>query len=149
MTGGGSLFFVDTNVLLYGLDSTETAKQQTARRWLDRLWDVGSGRLSWQVLNEYYANATGKLGAPAGTVRGAVEMYSLWKPVEFRMSLIQRAWHWADHAGLHYWDGLILASAETTGCAYLLSEDFQAGRKFGDVTVVNPFRSAPEEFGLS
>jgi predicted nucleic acid-binding protein len=39
---------------------------------------------------------------------------------------------------------MIVAAAEQTGCRYLLSEDFQAGRRFGDVTVVNPFETGPE-----
>jgi len=29
-----------------------------------------------------------------------------------------------------------------------LSEDFQEGREFGGITVVNPFESKPEAFGL-
>ena len=52
-------------------------------------------------------------------------------------------------AGIPYWDSLIVASAETADCAWLLSEDIQAGQRFNAVTVVNPFRSGPEEFGLS
>jgi predicted nucleic acid-binding protein len=53
-----------------------------------------------------------------------------------------------DSAGLSYWDALILASAEEAGCGYLLSEDFQTGRTFGTVTVVNPFKALPAAFGL-
>ena len=53
-----------------------------------------------------------------------------------------------DQAQLTYWDGLIVAAAEQAGCAWLLSEDFQAGRKLGRVTVVNPFHDRPEHFGL-
>ena len=40
----------------------------------------------------------------------------------------------------------LLAAAEREGCKYLLSEDFQPGRTFGEVTVLNPFQRAPEEF---
>ncbi len=53
-----------------------------------------------------------------------------------------------DTAQLSFWDALIVAAAERRGCQWLLSEDFQAGRKIGPVTVVNPFRALPEEFGL-
>ena len=62
--------------------------------------------------------------------------------------MLHRAWYWMDKAGVPYWDSLIVAAAETMNCAYLLSEDFQDRREFGGITVVNPFRSAPEEFGL-
>ena len=62
------------------------------------------------------------------------------------LGLIQRAWRWTDQAQVSYWDGLIVAAAERAGCAWLLSEDFQSGRTFGDVTVVNPFLHEPKDF---
>jgi predicted nucleic acid-binding protein len=142
-------FFVDTNVLLYSFDPADRAKQELAHRWVDKLWQSGAGRISWQVLNEFYANAVRKLRVPVQGVRTTVETLAQWQPIGFGLGVVQRAWYWADKAGVPYWDSLIVASAETAGCAYLLSEDFQTGRKFGVVTVVNPFRDGPEEFGLS
>ena len=50
-------FFVDTNVLLYALDTGDPARHEQARRWMAVLWESGAGRISWQVLNEYYSNA--------------------------------------------------------------------------------------------
>jgi predicted nucleic acid-binding protein len=144
----GSLFFVDTNVLLYCIDDKDAEKRRLAQSWRDRLWECGAGRLSWQVLNEFYWNAAGKMRARASVVRQVVEDYSFWRPSGFGLGLARRAWYWMDEAGVPYWDALILASAETAGCAYLLSEDFQTGRQFGDITVVSPFQSRPEEFGL-
>ncbi|MGD0500051.1 MAG: PIN domain-containing protein [Bryobacteraceae bacterium] len=144
-----SLFFADSNVLLYAIDRRDRVKQRGARDWLDALWKHGAGRLSWQVLNEFYANATGKIGAPRGEVRQTLESFAWWEPVGFSLGLVQRAWYWIDAARIPYWDSLILAAAERAGCAYLLTEDFQAGRKFADLAVVNPFRSKPGEFGLS
>jgi predicted nucleic acid-binding protein len=143
-----NLFFVDTNVLLYCIDDKDPEKRRLARSWRDRLWERNAGRLSWQVLNEFYSNAAGKMRARASEVRQVVEDYSFWEPSGFGLGLLRRAWYWMDEAGVPYWDALILASAETAGCAYLLSEDFQTGRQFGGVTVVSPFRSKPEEFGL-
>jgi len=51
-------------------------------------------------------------------------------------------------AQLYFWDSLIVAAAERAGCARLLSEDFEDGRSFEAVTVVNPFVHTPDEFGL-
>ena len=113
---------------------------------MEALWNADSGRLSWQVLNEFYSNAVGKLKTPVARARENVETLALWQPTDFGLGLLHRAWYWSDRGGLAYWDSLILAAAETSGCKYLLSEDFQAGRKFGDLTVVNPFLSGPEEF---
>jgi predicted nucleic acid-binding protein len=146
MSAPADHFFVDTNVLLYSVDATDAAKHARARQWMDALWNTDSGRLSWQVLNEFYWNAVGKLKTPAVRVRENVEALALWQPVGFGLGLLHRAWYWSDRGGVAYWDSLILAAAESTGCKYLLSEDFRAGRKFGDLTVVNPFLASPEDF---
>jgi len=69
MTLRAGLWFVDSNVLLSNLDSANTVKQRSAHLWLDKLWEHGCGCLSWQVLNEFYANGTGKIGAPEAVVR--------------------------------------------------------------------------------
>ena len=56
--------FVDTNVLLYAFSQDEPAKRERAQSLLDRLWQSGEGRLSTQVLQEFYVNATRKLTHP-------------------------------------------------------------------------------------
>jgi predicted nucleic acid-binding protein len=134
---------VDTNVLLYTVDAANPGKQDAALRWRDALWSSRAGRLSWQVLNEFYANATTKLVMPPAIARTMVESYAAWPVIGFSLELLRRAWHWVDHAHLPYWDALILASAERAGCQWLLTEDFQDGRKYGSVRVVNPFRTEP------
>ena len=139
----GNLCFVDTNILLYAFDAVDAGKQHSAERWLKALWDDGLGRLSWQVLNEFYYNATRKIGAPPNLVRSATQLYALWQPSEFHLATIERAWYWTDHGGVNYWDGLILAAAEASGCSWLLTEDFQEGRKYATVQVVNPFKTDP------
>jgi predicted nucleic acid-binding protein len=146
MSAEGKIFFVDTNVLLYTLDSAQGAKFKRSRAWVDALWQGGTGRLSWQVLNEFYSNATGRFKASPSSVRASVEVFALWQPVGFGLGVLHRGWHWMDKAGVPYWDSLILAAAEAAGCSYLLSEDFQEGRKFDSVTVVNPFRSESSDF---
>ena len=65
-------FFVDTNVLLYSADASERQKRDAAHRWLEMLWASGTGRLSWQVLNEFTVNALRTLKAPQAKVRETV-----------------------------------------------------------------------------
>lgn len=132
-------YFVDTNVLLYALDPSNLAKQQACSRWLDRLWREGSGALSWQVLHELCVNGEKKLKFPAPLLQETIRVFGAWRPVEPSLGQLERAWHWQKVAQVSLWDGLILASAERASCAYLLSEDFQAGRTYGGVTVISPF----------
>lgn len=141
-------FFVDTNVLLYSVDAAQAQRYDRARAWLAALWETGKGRLSWQVLHEFYVNAERKAGMARKPARDQVEAFAQWRPVEMSLGLIRRGWQWMDRAQLSYWDSLIVAAAERAGCAWLLSEDFQAGRRFASVTIVNPFLQTPEEFGL-
>lgn len=140
---GGKRYFVDTNVLLYLTDRADAARQSCAAAWLGHLWESGCGSLSWQVLHEFYANAVRKLGVAPEEARFLVGTFLEWHPVDSSPDLLQRAWHWADSAQLSYWDALILAAAEIAGCDSLLSEDFQTGRRFGDIKVVNPFTTPP------
>jgi predicted nucleic acid-binding protein len=144
---GSDAFFADTNLLVYSAGSADPEKNQMARRWVNALWSSGSGRLSYQVLHEFYATAV-KKSAPVAEARESVLLWSAWQPVEMSMTLIERGWHWMDTARISYWDALIVSAAELSGCRWLLTEDLQDGRTYETVTVVNPFRVSPEQFGI-
>lgn len=116
---------------------TRAAERKAPRRWIDALWQAGAGCLSWQVLHEFYVNAVRKLKTPSPAARQLVETYALWQPVENSVGLIRRAWDWTDAAQLPYWDALIVGAAERAGCGWLLSEDFQTGRRLGEVATVD------------
>ena len=139
----GDSYFVDTNVLLYSFDARDEGKRVMANKWIDHLWRTGGGRLSWQVLHEFYANALRKTGVGSPEARQAVEVFSRWQPGGMNAEVVERAWYWMDHAQLSYWDALILASARRLGCRWLLSEDFQNGRDYEGVTVISPFVQLP------
>jgi predicted nucleic acid-binding protein len=145
---GAEHFFVDTNVLLYSLDPADSRKQKAAQMWMTVLWEQAVGRLSWQVLHEFYVNAIRKLRTPPKKARATVEALALWEPVDTSAVLIRRAWFWMDEARLSYWDSLIVAAAERSGCIALLSEDFQEGQMLGSLKVINPFRTNPKQCGL-
>ena len=106
------------------------------------LWRERSGRVSWQVLNEFYVNAVRKFAIPPEKARQVVELFSRWQPVGMSPE-IARGWHWMDRAQVGYWDSLIPASAERQGCEAILSEDFQHGRRYEDVSLIDPFRQEP------
>ena len=68
-------FFVDTNVPVYSRDENEPGKQSACAEWLECLWRNRNGRVSFQVLQEYYACVTKKIkpALPAETARLDVE----------------------------------------------------------------------------
>ena len=141
-------FFVDSNLLLYYVDPADSGKQARATDWLNRLWLAGAGRLSWQVLHEFYWNAVKKMRLEPVRGREIVEDLANWRPVDTSLGLVQQAWHWMDSVQLTYWDALIVAAAQRSGARYLLSEDFQPNRQYGDIRVLNPFENCASDFGL-
>lgn len=143
---GGDLFFVDTNLLLYHIDPADRDKRARAIDWLDHLWASGAGRISWQVLHEFYWNAVRKMGLPLADAREIVEDLSQWRPVDNSMGLVREAWTCMDEAQLSYWDALIISAAQRSGAHYLLTEDLQHGRRLGTVQILDPFRQSPYDF---
>lgn len=142
--------FVDTNVLVYGRDSTDPAKNVRALEWLGALWSSRSGRLSWQVLQEYYVTVTRKLDPPrrVGDARDDIASLVVWRPIPVDLPTIDAAWAVEDRFGLSWWDSLIVATAQQGGCRYLLTEDLQDEQAFAGLTVLDPFRHDPAEVGL-
>ena len=146
-----SAVFVDTNVLLYSEDGANRAKQSRAIEWLQALWVQRCGRLSNQVLNEFYANATKKLkpAMPAGDARAEVRRYQRWQPWVLDQATVETAWAVESRFGFGYWDSLTVAAAKAQGCRYLLTEDLQHEQMIDGMQIINPFRVAPSAFDLA
>ena len=89
----GLIVFVDTNVLIYADDTRDAAKRLRAREWLLLLWQQRAGRLSTQVLNEYYWNATRKFSTQVsrGDARADVRRYQHWQPWQIDQATIETA----------------------------------------------------------
>lgn len=133
--------FVDSNVLIYAHNLDAGRKQQRAAEQLTTLWDAHAGRLSTQVLQEFYVNVTQKIRAPLSrsAAREVVRNYATWveswitPATVVRASEISETWH------ISFWDGMIVAAAEQDQAALLLSEDLNHGQVIAGVRIVNPF----------
>ena len=134
---------LDTNVLLYALDDADSKKQAAARAWRATLWQTGAGRISFQVLQEFYAKAVQKLPVAREEARAEVRDLLAWGPVRVDAALIERGWKLQDRYHLSFWDALIVAAACSASCRYLLTEDLQANQTLDGITVVNPFLVLP------
>ena len=137
--------FVDANVLLYAFDEKDLGKQQRARDWLTVCWERRCGRLSTQVLNEFYANARRRFASAlsAGDARAEVRRYQLWKPWLIDQATLETAWAAESRYGLNYWDALMVAAAQHLGCTVLLTEDLQHGQQIDRLRILNPFIASP------
>lgn len=142
-----ALAFVDTNVLVHARDRSEADKQRRAAEWMAALWGARAGRVSYQVLQEYYVTATRELDPPrpAEDVREDLWALRAWRPLAMDYPTLETAWTVQDRYGLSWWDALVAASAVRVGARWLVTEDLQDGQDLLGVTVVDPFRHAPEE----
>jgi predicted nucleic acid-binding protein len=138
----------DTNVLVYRVDPRQPEKQRRAARVLRSGIEGESVVLSHQALVEFVAAVTRPLRGdrPLLTLAEAVretealcEQFTVLLPDELVLrtalrgaATYQLAWHDA-----HMW-----AYAERYGIEEILSEDFEHGRRYGGVRVVNPFLAA-------
>jgi predicted nucleic acid-binding protein len=136
------LTFVDTNVLAYAHDTSETRKQQIAEALLDALWTGRTGALSTQILQEFYVVATRKFDPPIRrrAARETVALYATWPVIQVNAALILTASQLEERHKLSFWDALVVEAARVAGATRLVSEDLQHGRRIGGVRIENPFR---------
>jgi predicted nucleic acid-binding protein len=131
--------FVDTNILVYAHDGGAGAKHQRAVELLTRLFEEVSGALSVQVLSEFYAAATRKLGMKSQAAEDAIRDLRNWTTHSPGHADVLKASRLHRRYKIAWWDALIVNSAIELGCSVLWTEDLPNGQRYGSVTTRNPF----------
>ena len=135
---GGS--FLDSNILVYTDDAGSPAKHRAAVALVGACMRTRAGVVSLQVLQEYFAVVTRKLGVDAVAARAKVELLGAFSAAPIDLDDVLAA---IDLHRLHqvsFWDAMIIRSAQQARCARIYSEDLQHGRRFDGVEIVNPFQ---------
>lgn len=132
--------FVDSNVFVYADDRSAGAKRDRARELIREVMGARTGVLSLQVLQEYFAVTTKKLGVSAAAARRRIEVLSRLDVVILGVEDVLAAIDLHRLHGFAIWDALVIRAALNAGCRILYSEDLQEGRRIDGLEVVNPFR---------
>ncbi len=133
--------FIDTNLWVYRLDRRKPEKSAFIRKWLRALAREDDIVISTQVLIELRSVITRKL-EPALSwqdTRAALLALSEFEVVPTNANLVLDAHELARAEGLSWFDALIVEAAIRVGCEVLYSEDFDHGRRYGEMMVCNPF----------
>ncbi len=135
------LQFIDTNVLVYAYDKSAGAKYQKAKELLKCIWNLGTGCISIQVLQEFYVTVTDKLAYPmeseiASRIISGLSSWCLHSPSP--EDVIHAIFLHQAHR-VSFWDAMIIQSAQRMNCQVLFSEDLNPGQCYDSVRVVNPF----------
>jgi len=135
---------IDTNILVYAVDTSEPQKQAQAIQLLDDLSKRSEPLvLLWQVAVEFIACLRRWENANRIT-RANVLAYQtqFLDPHMIVMpspSTLQSSLDLSDRYSLSHWDSLLIAACLDAGVQSLYSEDLAAGMKYDSVSVINPF----------
>lgn len=132
--------FLDTNILVYAYAPADARKQKIAQGIVAKALS-GEGVLSLQVMGEFAATLLDKVARPMrpDDVLIALDALGALRLVHPDHEMVRRAVEAQAAYGIHFYDGMIVAAAERGGCRRILSEDLNAGQKYFQIPVENPF----------
>jgi predicted nucleic acid-binding protein len=141
---------IDTNILVYRFDTRDRVKQRRAEEILREGVLADCVVLAHQCIVEFIAAVTrprrdlgGASFLTADQARLEAEQLLAQFPVLYPdRDVLHTALHATAMYGLSWFDAHLWAYAEVNGVAEILSEDFEHGRHYGTVRVVNPFLKA-------
>ena len=133
--------FLDTNILVYAYDVSSGIKHDVARNIVADLWNLRTGTLSIQVLQEFFISVTKKIPKPLDIkiTRDIIRDFLLWEVVENDGELMLAAIDIQIKYRYTFWDSLIIAAAIESGASVLLTEDLKHGQTIEDIMIKNPF----------
>jgi len=131
--------FLDTNILVYAV--TRDDREQTKRHRALEIIDAEDFAISAQVLQEFYVTVTRKLAEPLSPDQALawIEELEVFPCVSVETSLVKIAIEISVRYQTSYWDGAIIAAAESISAPQLYSEDLNHGQYYGSVEALNPF----------
>jgi len=133
------LAFFDASVLAPADDASATEKRDRAIALFAEHRRSGTAVVSLQVLEEYFAAATRKLGVAPEIAQQKVEVLARSNVVRCDARDVIAAIELHRLTQVSIWDALIVQAARSVGAAVLYSEVLPAGTGVGGVRVVNPF----------
>jgi len=134
---------IDTNVLVYAIDSHEPAKQVKARNLLSQQNALSDTVLLWQVAGEYLSclrrfAATSRF--PVADIDAVIlDLLRMFPLVLPTVNVIPLSLSLTARYSLSHWDSMLVAACIDAGVVTLFSEDLDAGMAYESVSVVNPF----------
>ena len=130
--------FVDTTILVSAHDR-EAARHVVANRLVRELWHLPVlPVISVQVCRELWRALSHSLELEREVLVQLVQSYLEWRVIPEDGDLVAAAFDLRRRFELPVWDSWIVAAAQRAGVRQLWSESLEAGRVFGEVTVINP-----------
>ena len=132
-------FSLDTNILVYAVDRDAVARHEAAKSVVARA-AMRDCILTIQALAEFFhATTRKKLLTPTAAADFVHDWLSVFDTAAADQAVLAEAMETLQSHSWSFWDAMLWATVKQAGCAAILSEDMQDGRKLGGVEIVNPF----------
>lgn len=133
--------FIDTNIIVYTLDSENIAKQTKARIILDKFYSNQNYIISSQVIQEFCNVALRKIEphVPEKMLSEFIATFPSGQIELINLNTIDKALYIKTQYKYSFWDSLIIASAIHAGCNILYTEDLKDHHIIDNLMIVNPF----------
>jgi predicted nucleic acid-binding protein len=132
-------FTLDSNILVYALDSLAGEKHQRAVAVVDAASEHDCV-LTIQALAEFFTVVARKgIVSPRSAAEQVEDWMTTFPLVAAGEGALQTALRLSVQGKLAFWDAMLLATAGQSGCDLVLSEDMHDGATIEGVLVRNPF----------
>lgn len=137
----GARVFLDTNIIVYAFDASSPDKRSRSLELIEQLGNEHRLVLSTQVLQESYNVLTRKLDMSGAIAERALRTLARHHLIKTDAALLWAAMNRHQNGSIAFYDSIIVEAAIRGECGTLLSEDLQDGRRYGTLTIDNPYAS--------
>jgi predicted nucleic acid-binding protein len=137
-----SVNFLDSNIILYSIDSASIAKQKTAKSLVVDALKNNASLISFQVVQETLNIAQRKFDFPITEQDAQKLLQTVLMPLMKVLpseSLYLEALRIQGRYKFSFYDSLIVSAALSQQCKQLFTEGMQNGQIIEGLKIVNPF----------
>ncbi|RLI93506.1 MAG: hypothetical protein DRO94_05030 [Candidatus Altiarchaeales archaeon] len=140
------LSLIDTNILVYAYDKTESEKHRICRDLVARCWNLETEyAISLQNISEFYVIITRKVENPipiqnARSIVKDIIDFNGWRKINFTQNTIISAMNINKRYKIHYWDALLAATMRENDIFSIYTENESDFKKIRWLDVINPIR---------
>ena len=135
---------IDTNILIYSVDTTDKEKQIIAREIISATSIQDNAHISIQNLAEFSNAVTRRTQYPftheeaKNYVRNFADVFNV---MAYSEKEIQTAHDICHNYKTHFWDALLAATMKANNINIIITENEKDFKKIKGITVINPFKA--------
>lgn len=135
---------IDTNILVYAIDTSEGDKHEVSKDILMQIWKEGGGVVCLQNLMEFFVVITKKVENPidVGKAKTIVEDFlksDNWEIIDRDEDTFSNAMNLVSEHNIHLWDAVIAACMKENNITEIVTENKKDFDKIKDIKITVPF----------